>query len=149
MKKAVLLGLFALMMAMVATGFVFAQGEKAKSDAETIKGSGNILYVCNCGGDCKCKNGVSTKPGKCGCGGDLVPMHALKIEKDEALVCQCGKGCSCKFDPANPTKCGCGKPVKRVSIKGLYACACGVGCCATISDKPGKCGCGADLKKIE
>jgi len=116
----------------------------AKGDKEP----GSVLYVCNCGEQCKC-NTVSTRPGKCSCGADLVPMHVLKIEKDEAVLCTCGKDCACKIDPNDPTKCGCGKPVKRVSIKGMYVCNCGADCkCNTVSDKPGKCKCGGDLKKL-
>ena len=112
-------------------------------------GKGNMLYVCNCGGDCKC-NTVSIKPGKCKCGGNLVPMHVLKIEKDEALLCSCGKGCDCQLNADDPTKCGCGSKVKRVSLKGMYVCKCGEGCtCNTISDKPGKCRCGNELRKVE
>jgi hypothetical protein len=77
-------------------------------------------------------------------------MHVLKIEKDEAVLCTCGKDCHCKINEADPTKCGCGKPVKRVSLKGLYVCNCGAGCaCNTISDKPGKCKCGNELRKVE
>jgi len=116
--------------------------------AEGDKEAGSVLYVCDCGDNCKC-NTVSTKPGKCACGADLVPMHVLKIEKDEAVLCRCGKDCTCKIDPKDPTKCGCGKPVKRVSIKGMYVCNCGPDCkCNTVSDKPGKCKCGGELKKL-
>ncbi len=142
------LSLVVVMLAIaVCAGLVFAAGAEKTSKESATKGS--ILYVCNCGAKCKC-NTVSTKPGKCACGKDLVPMHVLKIDKDEALLCTCGKGCKCKIDEADPTKCGCGKPVKRVSLKGLYVCNCGHGCnCNTISDKPGKCKCGKELRKVE
>jgi len=123
---------------------VSAEGKRTGS-----KKRSDILYVCNCGDDCKC-NTVSTMPGKCTCDTKLVPMHVLKIEGSEAVLCRCGKGCTCKIDPNDPTKCGCGKPVKRVDIKGMYVCNCGPDCnCNTISDKPGKCKCGVDLKKVE
>jgi hypothetical protein len=90
------------------------------------------------------------KPGKCTCGKKMAGMHVLKIENGEALLCTCGKGCTCQLDPKDPTKCGCGKPVKRVSLKGMYVCNCGEGCtCNTISDKPGTCRCGKELKKVE
>jgi len=131
----------------VFTGIAFAAGEGKNSKEGVTEGS--VLYVCNCGEHCKC-NTVSTKPGKCACGEDLVPMHVLKIEKDEALLCTCGKDCDCKISETDPTKCGCGKPVKRVSLKGLYVCNCGAGCsCNTVSDKPGKCKCGKELRKVE
>ncbi|MEW6738842.1 MAG: hypothetical protein AB1325_02910 [Nitrospirota bacterium] len=146
MKKTFLSTLIFLFTVTVLTGFVFAEGKKAKAAKSTS--ASNILYVCNCGPECKC-NTVSTKTGKCACGAELVPMHILKIENDEAILCTCGKDCTCKLDPNDPSKCGCGKQVRRVSIKGMYACSCGAGCeCNTVSDKPGKCKCGADLKKI-
>ena len=120
----------------------------AVAEKEAAPGD-SVLYVCDCGEQCKC-NTVSTKPGKCSCGQDLVPMHVLKIDKDEAVLCTCGKDCACKISETDPTKCGCGKPVKRVSLKGLYVCNCGAGCsCNTISDKPGKCRCGNDLRRVD
>jgi hypothetical protein len=144
MRLVIVVAMFAVM---AFAGLAFAAGEK--ETAKEAVGEGTVLYVCNCGEHCKC-NTVSTKPGKCACGEDLVPMHVLKIEKDEAVLCTCGKGCQCKINEADPTKCGCGKPVKRVSLKGLYVCNCGAGCgCNTISDKPGKCKCGNELRKVE
>ncbi len=137
-KKFLLVLMF--LAAIVIAGFAFAASEE--------KGAGSILYVCNCGADCKC-NTVSVKPGKCSCGTELAPTHVLKLENENAIVCTCGKDCTCKIDPKDPTKCGCGKPVKKVSIKGMYACACGGGCsCNIVSDEPGKCKCGKDLKKV-
>ena len=142
--KLVLIGVVVLVLAFA--GASFAAGKQKAAKAEIAQGA--VLYVCNCGPDCKC-NTASTKPGKCSCGQKLVPMHVLKIENDEAVLCPCGKGCTCKFNETDPTKCGCGKPVKRVSLKGLYVCPCGAGCdCNTISDKPGKCKCGKDLRKV-
>lgn len=130
---------------LVCVGLSCAADKVVKKKAD----KGSILYVCNCGGDCKC-NTVSTRPGNCKCGGKLAAMHVLKIEGDEAILCTCGKKCACKLDPADPSKCGCGQPAKRVSLKGLYVCGCGEGCtCNTISDKPGKCKCGNTLKKVE
>lgn len=146
MKKTCLSTLIFLFTVTVLAGFVFAEGKKAKAAKSTS--ASNILYVCNCGPECKC-NTVSTKRGKCACGVELVPMHILKIENDEAILCTCGKDCTCKLDPKDSSKCGCGKQVRRISIKGMYVCSCGSGCeCNTVSDKPGKCTCGADLKKI-
>jgi len=78
--------------------------------------------------------------------------HVLKIEGEEALLCTCAEGCKCSLDPKDPTKCGCGQPVKRVSLKGagIYFCNCGGSCmCNTVSNSPGKCKCGMDLKKVD
>lgn len=147
MSKRLLVVLTVLLAVCLTAGLVFAQSGKTGKGKKMR--AGKILYVCNCGPDCKC-NTVSTKPGKCTCGEKLVPMHILKIEGDEALLCTCGKSCTCKLDPDDPKKCGCGNEVKRVSLKGLYVCKCGEGCeCNTVSDKPGKCRCGVELKKVE
>jgi hypothetical protein len=119
-----------------------------QSFAAEEKSAGSVVYVCNCGGDCKC-NTVATKPGKCACGSELVATHVLKIENDVGILCTCGKDCTCTIDPADPSKCGCGKAVKKVSLKGMYVCSCGGGCaCNTVSDGPGKCRCGKELKKL-
>ena len=108
------------------------------------------LYLCGCGADCKCTT-VAVKPGKCGCGKDLVAVHPLKMEGDQVLACPCSADCKCTLDVNDPGKCGCGKPIRKASLKGsgLYYCACGGTCCVTISDKPGKCACGKDLKKAD
>jgi len=108
-----------------------------------------VYYVCGCGPDCTC-NAMSDSPGKCGCGKEMVQMHLLKIDGDNAVFCTCGADCNCKLNADDPAKCGCGKPVKTVNLKGKYVCACGPGCdCGAISDMPGKCGCGKDLKLVE
>jgi len=121
-----------------------AMGSKPESTERT-----DVYYVCNCGPDCDC-NSVSTEPGKCKCGKDMVQMHLLDIQDGKAKFCTCGAECDCKLDPKDPNKCGCGKPVKVVDLKGKYVCACGPDCkCNTISDKPGKCRCGEDLKLVE
>jgi len=109
----------------------------------------DVYYVCGCGPDCNC-NSMSTEPGKCKCGKEMVQMHLLDIRDGKALFCTCGPDCTCKLDPNDPTKCGCGKPVKVVDLKGKYICACGPDCkCNTISDKPGKCRCGQTMKLVE
>jgi hypothetical protein len=77
--------------------------------------------------------------------------HVVKVEGDEALLCACAEGCTCKIDPKDASKCGCGQPLKRVSLKGtgIYFCNCGGSCfCNTVSDQPGKCRCGMDLKTV-
>lgn len=108
-----------------------------------------VYYVCNCKDDCSC-NAVSTKPGKCNCGSELIAMHALAIEKTDGIFCRCGKDCTCERSKDDPNKCGCGKSVKKVGLKGKYVCSCGADCkCLTISDAPGKCSCGKDLKQVK
>jgi hypothetical protein len=111
---------------------------------------GGALYLCGCGADCNCAT-VAVKPGKCGCGKDLVAVHPLKIEAGSVVACSCSGDCKCTLNTQDPTKCGCGKPIRKASLKGsgLYYCGCGGTCCATISDKPGKCDCGKDLKKAD
>ena len=148
MKKRFVSCLVMLFCMALMSNFVFAAEKGAKPQASANIKAGNILYVCDCTG-CKC-NTVSKNPGNCTCSKELVPMHVLKIESGEAILCACGKGCDCKISADDPTKCGCGKQVKRVSLKGMYVCSCGSGCmCNTISDKPGKCSCGKELKRIE
>jgi hypothetical protein len=144
MKKSV-----ALVTLMIFT-LVFVQVLQAETAAKEGARK-DLLYICNCGPDCKC-NTVSTLPGKCTCGTDLKATHVVRVEGTDALLCECGKDCTCKIDPKDPTKCGCGKAVKRVSLKGtgIYFCNCGGSCsCNVVSDKPGKCTCGMDLKKVD
>ena len=140
MKKVILiLAAFAL----------FATAAYAAAEEGAAKTKAPVYYVCGCGPDCNC-GAISSEPGKCGCGKDMVQMHLLSIEGDTALLCTCGADCDCKINADDPSKCGCGKPVKKVGLKGKYVCGCGPDCtCGMISDKPGKCGCGKDLKLVE
>ncbi|MBF0608577.1 MAG: hypothetical protein SFH39_04890 [Candidatus Magnetobacterium sp. LHC-1] len=139
----------ALLVAFAVAVFGGCVTSQEKKEGASVN-EGSILYVCDCGPDCRCKDAVSVHPGKCPCGRESASTHVLKIEGDEAVLCTCGASCSCTIDPKDPTKCSCGKPVKKVSLKGLYVCSCGAGCtCNTVSDKPGKCKCGADLRKVE
>jgi hypothetical protein len=143
---AYLLGLACLLFAVSC-----ATTDASKSQATAPGARRDILYVCNCGADCKCKT-VATKPGKCGCGMDLKASRAVKVEQTDALLCACDLDCKCTVDPKDATKCGCGKPIRKVSLKGtgIYFCNCGGSCtCNTFSDKPDKCKCGMDLKKAE
>jgi hypothetical protein len=121
--------------------------EKGKASARS-----DVLYTCNCGAECKC-NSASTKPGNCKCGKPMAWGHVIRIEGDQAVLCMCGEGCQCKgLDPKDSTKCNCGTPVKKVSLKGtgVYFCNCGGSCeCNNVSDKPGKCNCGMDLKRVD
>ncbi len=110
----------------------------------------DVVYVCNCGADCKC-GAVSKAPGACSCGKELAWRHVVKVEGDEALLCTCDQGCTCQLDADDPTKCACGKPVQRVSLKGtgLYFCNCGGSCmCNTAASVPGDCRCGMPLKQV-
>jgi hypothetical protein len=138
-----------LIVALIAAVAVISGGLAIAVDKEKpAANKGSVLYVCNCGPDCKC-NTVATKPGNCTCGTKLAPMHVLKIENGEAILCTCGAECTCTLNAADPTKCGCGKPVKVASLKGMYVCNCGPDCkCNTVSDKPGKCVCSSELKKV-
>jgi hypothetical protein len=92
--------------------------------------AGDEVYVCGCGKSCPCLQ-MSKKPGKCGCGNDLVKSKVTKVEKGKATVMVNGK------EEVFPTK-------------GKFVCACGAGCnCDTVSQSKGKCGCGADLKEVK
>ena len=139
---------------LLATLFAYLAGCATMGTSETSGKEGDrqdVLYTCNCGPQCDC-NTVSTTAGKCACGVPLKWGHVLKIEGDEAILCQCNEGCKCAgLDAKDPTKCACGAPVKRVSLKGtgIHFCNCGGSCyCNTVSSAPGKCKCGMDLKVV-
>ena len=95
---------------------------------------------------------VRTQPGNCSCGKELKGFHVLKVDGEDALLCTCGLDCTCKLSETDPTKCGCGEPIKRVSLKGtgIYFCNCGGSCtCNTFKDEPGECKCGMALKRLD
>ncbi|HSL16291.1 MAG TPA: hypothetical protein VLB51_00130, partial [Methylomirabilota bacterium] len=74
--------------------------------------------------------------------------HLLRMDGNVATVCMCSGDCTCKLDPADPTKCTCGQPVKQVSLegKGLHYCNCGGSCtCNHVAGEPGECHCGMAL----
>jgi hypothetical protein len=108
----------------------------------------DVVYACNCGPDCTC-NSISTAPGTCTCGEELVGAHVVKVvDSNVALLCMCGPDCECELDAADETKCSCGKDIKRVSLEGsgLYFCNCGGSCtCNFVADEPGTCSCGMEL----
>jgi hypothetical protein len=90
--------------------------------------------------------------GKCAmCGEEMTGKHILAVKDGKAMLCTCGADCKCTLKGDDMTKCGCGKPIASVSLKGKYMCACGADCpkCHTISDKAGKCECGMDMKLVE
>ena len=84
------------------------------------------IYVCTCS-TCDC-HVVALKPGKCGCGNDLVKVTVVSVTDQVASFVVDGK-------------------TKTTKLTGKYACACDSSCCQMISDKPGKCACGKDLVK--
>jgi hypothetical protein len=82
----------------------------------------------------------------------MVGGHVVFTEGNTALACTCGPTCTCKIDPKDHTKCGCGKPIKKINLEGtgLYFCNCGGSCgCNTLSDKPGACKCGMPLHQAK
>ena len=141
-----ILNVLFLVILLVLTGCAATQTTGTQADRQ------DVLYTCDCGPQCDC-NSMSTQPGNCACGKPMKWGHVLKVEGNEAILCQCGEGCSCAgLDPKDPSKCMCGKPVKRVNMEGTgtYFCNCGGSCaCNTLSESPGKCKCGMNLKKVE
>ena len=126
---------------------VTAAEPEAESASETEVRS-DIVYVCNCGEECKCGT-VKTASGTCECGIELKWAHVVKIEGSEALLCTCQEGCTCTIDPEDESKCSCGNDLRRVSLDGtgLYYCNCGGSCtCNHVSSEEGTCGCGMALK---
>lgn len=100
------------------------------------------VYVCP---DCHV---TALQAGKCPkCGKDMKAMHLLRVKDGEASLCSCGADCKCNAASVKDGKCGCGKDVVKVSVKGMCACPT---CSTVLSDKEGKCpGCGAEMKKVE
>ena len=90
---------------------------------------GDEVYACNCGEDCPCQM-MSTMPGKCHCGKDMVKAKVMRVEEGQVML----KADS--WDKERPFK-----------TTGKYALACGSGW--TISQTPGKCPMGMELKKVE
>ena len=136
--KGILAGLCAFM-------FTFANllsgAEQAAAKVAPIK----TIYVCD-----KCHT-AALKAGKCTCGADLVSKHLLMVKEGNACCCTCGGGCKCETKGEDATTCGCGKPIEKVSVKGLYVCGCAPGCkkCEVISDKAGKCACGKEMELVK
>lgn len=99
------------------------------------------VFVCP---DC---HTMALKAGKCAtCEKELKGMHVLGVKDGEAMLCACGADCNCNMKGSKDGKCGCGKDIVKMSVKGMYVCSDG---CPEISDKPGKCACGKELKKVE
>jgi hypothetical protein len=119
---------------------------EAPAEEAVVVARHDLIYVCNCGPDCDC-GAVASKPGKCGCGSDLVEARMLMVDGSIASLCACGPDCKCEIGD-DPNTCGCGNEMKKVDLAGtgLYYCNCGGSCkCNHVSAEPGKCGCGMDL----
>ena len=154
MKK-VLLGFVGVALVCAVTGYAqdaATPAAPAAAAVETPKAApaaektAAVIYTCD-----KCHT-VAMKAGQCPmCKQDMKAMNVLSVnEKDgTALCCACHGGCKCTTKADDQTKCSCGKDTAKVSLKGMYVCACGGKCCSTISDKPGKCECGKDLVLVK
>ena len=103
-----------------------ASVSKSAATASLSVKAGDVLYVCACE-TCDC-HVVALKPGKCGCGHDLVKITVTEV-KDQVA--------SYEIDGET----------KTAKLTGKYRCACGSSCCQMISDKPGNCACGMALVK--
>ena len=148
MKKLLLITVGALVV-MAAAALLVAQTAPPVFAADSEEGGSTTVYLCGCEEGCSCK-AASAKPGKCGCGKELVAHTVIELSGNIAKICGCGDGCDCgKSDAKDATKCNCGKDLKTVDLTGtgLYACDCGPTYCRVVSDKPGDCNCGKALKK--
>jgi hypothetical protein len=124
MKRALILLPVVLL---VFLGVMAFAAEKGKLELKV----GDERYVCNCGEDCPCKT-ISTNPGKCTCGKDMVKAKVVKVDKDKAdfmaegwkkersfktvakYICNCSPDCKCGTISQNPGKCSCGKEMKKI-----------------------------------
>jgi hypothetical protein len=141
MKKSIWLVVAVCCVGLVVAALRAAAEEKKEAAAETKAAMTKSVFVCP---DCHV---LALKAGKCtGCQKDLVERHVLGVKDGNALLCECGAACKCNTANMKDGKCGCGKEVGKISVKGMYVCADG---CPEVSDKPGKCACGKDLKKAE
>jgi len=120
----------------------YAADDMAAAAMDKKAAMAQSIYVCP---DC---HTMAMKEGKCtGCGKDMVMSHILGVKDGEAMVCACHAGCKCDAKEMKDGKCGCGKEVGKVSLKGMYVCPSG---CPLVSEKAGNCaGCGKELKKVE
>ncbi len=122
MKKA-----FPIIVALFIVFFVIALYVVASAKELTLK-AGDVVYACNCGPGCDCGT-LSSSPGKCVCGKDLVQTKVMGVGGGKAILLAEGW-----------------QKDRIFSTVGKYACNCGPACkCNTISQKPGKCVCGAEM----
>jgi hypothetical protein len=98
-----------------------AAGDKTGACSKvTMDCKGMSLYAC-----ATCKT-VAQQAGKCSkCNADLAKMHVLACKDGSATLCACATDCKCTLKADDATKCGCGKDVVSVSVKGLK---CGEAC---------------------
>jgi len=96
---------------------------------------------------CPACKGMAAVAGTCTkCEKTMAEKHVLGVKDGEAMVCDCPATCTCNAAGIKDDKCGCGKPVMKMSTKGMCVCPNG---CPKVSDKTGKCPCGKELKKVE
>lgn len=133
-----------LMVALCCFGLgIAAFSVTAEETAGTAKKACKMQSVFACPG---CK-GMAAVAGTCTkCEKTMAEKHVLGVKDGEAMVCDCPATCTCNAAGVKDDKCGCGKPVMKMSAKGMCVCPSG---CPKISDKAGKCPCGKELKKVE
>ena len=91
-KKLILIVALIAAVAVISGGLAIAVDKEKAADTK-----GSVLYVCNCGPDCKCTHRVH-QAGQMHVRERLAPMHVLKIDKGEAILCTCGAECTCKLN---------------------------------------------------
>ena len=70
---------------------------------------------------------------------------SMSVKDASATCCACTADCKCKANADDPKKCGCGKDVAKVDLKGKFVCE----HCSVIADKAGKCAkCGMDMVEV-
>jgi hypothetical protein len=127
MMKKLFYGLLVVLFILVSVSLGMAE-TKGKMELKV----GDEVYVCNCGEKCPC-NTMSSNPGNCTCGNEMVKAKVLKVSPGKAEV-----------------KAESWAKARVFKTIGKYTCGCGPGCkCNTISQNPGKCTCGADMVKVK
>lgn len=123
----------AAIVAFVCVGYVMAGGvEKLELKA------GQKYFVANCGKEYRC-NAVSTIPGKCPCGKDMVEATAVKVDPIRTWrIPVTVEGGTARFKAEGWAT------EREFDIIAKYRCA--TGRCKMISQIPGKCACGEDMK---
>lgn len=130
MRATLMIAFFAALL--LTAGCASMQKGGMSSDMMTLS-EGDQVYVCGCGTTCQCGT-ISKKPGKCGCGGELVPGEVVQMEGTWAVV---------KISDNGAFR------LQSFNTAGKYACTCGSGCeCSTVSMQEGTCGCGMPLEKV-
>ena len=141
MRKSKGLVMAACCVSLVAGAFRAVAEDQPAAVAEKKATVAQSVFVCP---DCQA---LALKAGKCAkCDKELAKQHVLGVKDGQALLCACSTVSKPTAENLKDNKCGCGKEVKKMSMKGMYVCADG---CPQIADGPGKCACGKDLKKVE